>query len=117
MGNGTHKELQYLMNLDSKHWVAIVLDFANLEILYSNTMGGMDLKEILSWWTHIHSGRKFMYGELEITFQQDSFLCGLLAWNALAHQSLPHKNALIDAQEVDDARLKVMLKVIDCHND
>jgi len=108
------------MNLDNKHWVAIVLDFENSEILYSDSMGGepsKDLKEILSWWTHIHSGRKFMYGELEITSQQDSLSCGLLAWNALAHWSLPHKHVLIDAQEVDDARLKVMLKVIDCHND
>jgi hypothetical protein len=120
MGNGTHKELQYLMNLYNEHWVAVVLDFENLEILYGDSMGGEpseDLKEILSWWTHIHSGRKFTYGELEITLQRDGFSCGLLAWNALAHRSLPHKHALIDAQEVDDARLKVMLKVIDRHND
>ena len=120
LGNGMVDELGYLMNLNGDHWVAIVLDFENSAILYGDSMGGKpgeDLRETLSWWTHYHSGRKFAYGELDVTRQQDGFSCGLLAWNALAHRSLPHKHQLIDAQEVDDARLKVLLKVVDRHND
>ena len=43
--------------------------------------------------------------------QEDGFLCGLLTYNALAHEANPEKHPLIDAAVVDDPRLEILLAV------
>jgi hypothetical protein len=40
LGNGTYKQLAYLMNVKNSHWVAIVLDFDESCILYGDSLGG-----------------------------------------------------------------------------
>jgi hypothetical protein len=64
------------MNVKNSHWVAIVLDFDESCILYGDSLGGEPddhLKNVLSWWTHLHTGRNFVWGKLDITIQQDGF--------------------------------------------
>ena len=120
LGNGTYNEVGYLMNLDGEHWVAVALDFEGSQILYGDSFDGepsKDLKEVLSWWTHLHTGREFTYGALDITRQQDGLSYGLLSWNPLGHWFVPEKYLLIDAEKVDDATLRVLLQVIDHHQD
>jgi hypothetical protein len=79
--NGTYKQLAYLMNVKNSHWMAIVLDFDESYILYGDSLGGKPddhLKNVSSWWAHLHTGRNFVWGKLDITVQQDGFCKGNL---------------------------------------
>jgi hypothetical protein len=67
------------------------------------------------WWTYFHTGRHFTRGSLKTTCQQDGYSCGLFAPNSIAHRANPKRYPLIDQADVDDERLKVMLRVIACH--
>jgi hypothetical protein len=67
------------------------------------------------WWTYFHTGHYFTRGSLKITHQQDGYSCGLFAPNSIAHCANPKRYPLIDQANVDDERLKVMLRVIACH--
>lgn len=69
------------------------------------------IMDVLLWWTHLHSGTKFTYADLPIMIQHDTFLCGLLAWNALVVHVTDNMD-LFSAGDVDLERLKVMLDVI-----
>lgn len=120
LGSGTYKQLAYLMNVNNNHWVAAVLDFDESRILYGDSLGSKPrdrLRAVLSWWTHLHTGRDFAWEKLDITIQQDGFSCGLLSWNALVHWVFPNKHPLIKAEDVDNGRLQVLLRVIQRHQD
>jgi hypothetical protein len=117
---GVRKSVKLMKNLGNTHWVALDLDFKDSCILYGDSFGEEPPKDLMSavkWWTHHHTGRHFSEGKLTITGQRDSFSCGLLAHNALAHSADPEKYPLIDAAAVDDARLKVLLAVIRRHSE
>ncbi|KAG0701715.1 hypothetical protein DFH29DRAFT_1000024 [Suillus ampliporus] len=49
--------------------------------------------------------------------QHDTFSCGVLAFNALAHYFLPAKYNLINSNAVRDERLRVLLEVVKHHSD
>jgi hypothetical protein len=118
--NGTYKQLTYLMNVNNNHWVAVVLDFNKSRILYGDSLGGKPgdhLVAILSWWTHLHTGRNFTFEKLDITIQRDSFSCELLSWNTLIHWFFLKKHPLIKAEDVDNGQLEVLLRVIHRHKD
>jgi len=66
----------------------------------------------VEWWTHHHMGCDFTCAKLPIPMQDDRFSCGLLAYYALAHWANPEKYPLIDAEQVDDTRLEILLGVI-----
>jgi hypothetical protein len=67
------------------------------------------------WWTYFHMGCHFTQGPLKITHRQNGYSCRLFASNAIAHHANPERYALMDQADVDDERLKVMLKVITHH--
>jgi hypothetical protein len=71
----------------------------------------------MEWWTHHHTRCDFTHVKLPIMTQDDGFSCGLLAYNALAHQANPKKYPLINAAKVNDARLEILLAVIERHSD
>lgn len=109
-----------IVNVNKTHWVAVVLDFQNHLILYGDSLQPTPDKEVvamMTWWTHHHTGHAFSLKDLPISFQQDSYSCGLLAWNTLVVYFLPGKYLLIDPATIDDERLKVMLWVIQRHQD
>jgi hypothetical protein len=106
-----------LSNVGGNHWVAIVLDFEKATIQYGDSLGGHineQLKDVLGWWTHYHTGHIFTHFNLPITRQHDSHSCGLLAWNALAAYLLEGTELLRPADVVEE-RLKVLLRVVDHH--
>ncbi|KAF7969102.1 hypothetical protein HWV62_28304 [Athelia sp. TMB] len=118
LGNEVHEQLGCLVNVGGDHWVAIIIDARTDEILYGDSLGGdpgEELKTALSWWTRRHTNREFKWGKLTITRQCDGFSCGLFSWNALAHRFYPSKYPLMLADQADDGRLQVLLKVIHCH--
>jgi hypothetical protein len=73
------------------------------------------MMEAAEWWTYFHTGHHFTRGSLKITHQQDGYSCGIFTPNSIAHRANPERYLLIDQADVDDERLKVMLKVMACH--
>jgi hypothetical protein len=74
-------------------------------------------KDAISWWIQAHTLVPFIYKMLPITYQEDTFSCGLLAWNSLTHYFLPAQNPLVDPSLVAIARLKVLLRISTHHLD
>lgn len=112
--------MKLIKNLGNKHWVAFNLNFKESCIRYGDSWGDEPPTELMcavEWWTYHHTGRNFNRTKLTITTQKDTFSCGLLAHNALAHSANPTKYPLIDAANVDNERLKVLLAVIQRHSD
>ena len=112
---GRQDQCGFLVNLNQNHWVAVVLDFRTREIWYGDSLGQQILetvKRVLAWWTCFYSGKQFMHQSLPITIQKDSFSCCLLAWNVLAVFFLGGKEELLDAGNVAEGQLNVLLNVI-----
>jgi len=74
-----------------------------------------ELKGALKQWTKKHTSINFTHNILPITHQIDSFSCGLLAWNALAHFFLPKHYTLIAPADVATGRLDVLLRICTQH--
>lgn len=121
LAGGTRDEIGMIANINRNHWVAVCLDFKNHQILYGDSLRdtpNQELVHALKWWTHLHTGHIFMIEDLPISRQTDGYSCGLLAWNALTVYFLRNKNLpLMDPKNVDDERLKVLLRIIERHQD
>lgn len=118
MATGIRDQLAFLVNVNHNHWVAIVLDFPKAVIWYGDSLGGkfnQNIMQVLDWWTHLHSGKTFIHKKLPITLQDDNHSCGLLAWNALATFLLHGKYMLMNASDVADERLAVLIRVVEHH--
>jgi Ulp1 protease family, C-terminal catalytic domain len=116
---GVYDVFATIVNINSNHWVPIVVDFKASKILYGNSIGGVideGIEEILTWWTYHHTGVTFTKTYLPITRQRDGFSCGLLAWNALATYLLPDIHSLFNALDMAKERLKIFLQVIEQHD-
>ncbi|KAF8182681.1 hypothetical protein BJ912DRAFT_853954 [Pholiota molesta] len=119
LATGIQNKLATIFNINENHWVAVVIDFKLSRILYGDSMGGTvddDLEEVLTWWTHHHTGHAFVTAYLPITRQRDSHSCGLLAWNALANHLLPNRYSLFDAEKLSNERQTMFLRVVEHHN-
>ncbi|KZP06265.1 hypothetical protein FIBSPDRAFT_764713 [Athelia psychrophila] len=119
LGDGTYQQLATVTHRDG-HWLAVVVDAENDQVLYGDSFGGAidsEMKTVLMWWTQLHTGRTFSLVQLTLTYQIDGYSCGLLAWNGVAHHLYPLKYPLIKADAVDDGRLEVLLKIANHHQD
>jgi hypothetical protein len=113
---GISDQIAFLINLDRNHWVSVIIDFRKQEILYGDSLGQVmstSTQNVLTWWTQLHVNTRFTIKKLPITIQDDSFSCGLLAWNSLAAYLAGAK--LFSANEVAEERLKVMLDIVHEH--
>ncbi|KAI0071324.1 hypothetical protein K474DRAFT_1607112 [Panus rudis PR-1116 ss-1] len=118
--SGKRSFLGTVVNVFNSHWVCLAVDFANTTILYGDSFGhemGDTLKETMMWWTYHHTKKQFRLHPLPITPQKDSYNCGVLAWNALAHLVLPDRYHLLESREVASERLRIAARVIERHND
>jgi hypothetical protein len=103
LASGMRKSLGFLLHVNNNHWIAIVLDFTHCDtVKFSSATHNPDpaLLDILSWRTHHHTSCTFTTALLPTTVQHDTFSCGVLAFNALAHYVLPEKYNLIDSDAV-----------------
>jgi hypothetical protein len=94
------------------------MDFAQGTVFYGDSLGKKisdDLREVLDWWIHLHTGRLFDYRDLPIAHQQDGYSCGILAWHALV--AFFFKGKIIDPSCVAQERLKVLLRVAEKHHE
>lgn len=120
LGTGARKQLVLIGNVGENHWIALVLDFAQGTIFYGDSLGKKisdNLRELLDWWTHLHTGHHFDYRDLPITHQQDDYSCGLLAWNALVAFLLKGRDTLVNPSCVAQERLRVLLHVAEKHHE
>jgi hypothetical protein len=119
--DGTRDEIGMIANINRNHWVAVSLNFKNRRILYGDSLRDTPNQELihaLKWWMHLHTGHIFTVKDLPISRQKDGYSCELLAWNALMVYFLRSKNyTLMDPKNVDDERLKVLLRIIERHQD
>jgi hypothetical protein len=107
-------------NIRESHWVTMVVDFRNDRILYGDPFGDepdASILDTITWWACHHTGHEFSVSALVTSHQTDTFSCGLLSWNALAHRLAPAQYALMDPKEVEDERIKVLLAIIKRHCD
>lgn len=102
LGTGVLEKLVAIVNLDQNHWVSVVIDVPSSRIL---------------WWTNHHTATNFQMHNLAITRQEDRYSCGMLAWNAIAAHVLPKTYSLVNSRAVVDERLKMLLRVVERHNE
>jgi hypothetical protein len=96
-----------------------VINFKLGTVFYGDSLGkgiSIELQKILDWWIYLHTGQRFSYEWLPITFQRDGYSCGLLAWDALV-SFLLKRDALITATKVGGAHLGVLLYVVKQHQE
>jgi hypothetical protein len=118
LASGVKACIGTIVNCRDTHWAAIVVDFSHRVIWHRDSLNWQmdpELKQVLEWWIREHTSASFAYKKLPITYQQDDYSCGLLAWNALSHFFLPIDHPLIDPSDVATARLRVLLRVCKQH--
>ncbi|KAG6876512.1 hypothetical protein C0992_012646 [Termitomyces sp. T32_za158] len=117
---GISDRLGCVMNKDGTHWTAFVLDFWNKQIMYGDSQQNPIANEALrciEWWINQHTNDSFTVIDLPISRQFDSYSCGILAENALAHELLGVEQTLIDPSPISMAlrRAEVLLEIIQRH--
>lgn len=110
----------FLVNARGNHWVAVVLEFKHNQFLYGDPLGQdpeCQLSDAIGWWTYHHTGQHFHACKLTITPQQDSYSCGVLAFDALAHHCLANSYPLIPAHDATNERARILAEVVARHLD
>ena len=83
----------------SLHWVSVVINFQQLQILYGDSLGQempkREYRAFERWLSHLTSRssnipthKKTTLGQLPTGYQKDSSSCGLFALNAISHHYL-----------------------------
>jgi hypothetical protein len=98
-----------------------MVDGKQSRLFYGDPFGSQrdpETEKVLEWWTHHHTGRRFLWGILEVPTQKDSFNCGILSHSGLSHHFLPSTPLFnSNGKGPVDARLEMMLRVINKHVD
>jgi hypothetical protein len=119
-GTGAREQLAFIGIVGGNHWIAVVIDFKEGTVYYGDSLGegiSNSLRAILDWWIHLHTKSQFDHRNLPITLQQDGYSCGILAWLALVTFLLRGKYSLVDASQVAEERLKVLIRVVEKHRE
>lgn len=120
LATGSRNAIGMMINLDNEHWVSLVCNFQNETILYGDSLKRPmpdGVKEVIDWWTFNHAGKEFTHLDLDVPRQTDFHSCGLMAFYSLAVFLLPDTYHMIDPKDVDSERLKMLLRVINRHQD
>ena len=83
-----------IINLNQNHWVSVVIDFRQCQILYGDSfhqqMPTCQHKSYQRWVKHLINQSKNLVGEIAVGdlatgVQDDGISCGLFALNSIAH--------------------------------
>jgi hypothetical protein len=117
---GEYTHLATIVNINEVHWVAVIIDTQNRQILYGDPLRNTipnDLKRVLDWWLGYHmENAHFPYQLLPVSKQSDSFSCGVLSYDALRSFLLKNKLELIDPIHVHNERIRIFLRLIKAFN-
>ncbi|KAE9398749.1 hypothetical protein BT96DRAFT_821530, partial [Gymnopus androsaceus JB14] len=120
LATGSRNTIGMMINLDNEHWVSLVCDFWNETILYGDSLKHAmpdSVKEVIDWWTFNHTGKEFTHLNLEVPKQTDFHSCGLMAFYSLTVFLFPNTYHMINPKNVDSECLKMLLRVINRHQD
>jgi hypothetical protein len=86
-----------IVNVNNNHWVAVMVDAAQLTIRYGDSLGGNDtkVKAAIAWWINTHIPHEFVEEDLPIVHQQDTHSCLIFAANMAGHFILPAQIPLL----------------------
>jgi hypothetical protein len=120
LATGIQDVLETVANVDSNHWIALMVNFRSKKVYYGNSQGGAvdeELRAAYDWWLSVHNETTFEWVRMKITKQRDTYSCGLLAANALAHILDPEQFDLTDPKTVDAERINILSRVINRHKE
>ena len=119
LASGDITKLAGFVNVRRSHWVAIEIDAQDGTLLYGDSMGcpifDDQLIDAIQWWIKTHCGTYFDEMPMPATTQNDSYSCGILAYNALGHSLLPHSIPLLRAEDATMERLKILKSIAMLH--
>ncbi|KAG1889658.1 uncharacterized protein F5891DRAFT_965318, partial [Suillus fuscotomentosus] len=107
--------------IHSNHWLSLVIDGSGHTIYFGDSFGCHEAPDSIchavEWWLALHTPVLFVWQPLACTRQQDQYLCGILAVNAIAHHFLPETYPLLlpDCNALDGARMQFGVAIIDAH--
>lgn len=107
----------------SFHWVSVVIDFQQLQILYGDSLGEKipqyEHQAYKKWMQHLigrsanlPSVESLALKKLETGNQPDASSCGLFALNAIAHHYLKHPLLPSDSTILACRRMEIALDII-----
>jgi hypothetical protein len=116
LANGQKTHLVTIINIDSSHWVAVIINSQNKQIYFGDSFRRTipsDLKQVLNWWLGYHmNNTPFSYQSLPVSTQSDTFSCGILCWDGLCSFLLKSKPGLIDPTQALDERIQIFLRLV-----
>ncbi|KAG1854448.1 hypothetical protein DFJ58DRAFT_841367 [Suillus subalutaceus] len=115
---GHYKSLGIPCHIHKNHWTAVLINVEDQKVLYGDSFGAAipnNLKAAIDWWLSHHSPTPLTWDDLQISCQEDTHSCGVLAVNALAHFIQPTKFPLLSSSDTDIARLHYGNAIIEHH--
>jgi hypothetical protein len=94
LAQGARSKVGGVANLNSNHWVGIVVDRDLSTIFYGDSFSPTqlpsksDILDAVDWWVSQHVGSSYGRKPLAITLQMDSYNCGILSVNAVRNALL-----------------------------
>ncbi|EPS95015.1 hypothetical protein FOMPIDRAFT_1133265 [Fomitopsis schrenkii] len=113
---GHLSSLGLVFNLNNRHWVSVVIELDTHTILYGDSLKAempSDLAAKLHWWLRLFSPTTFDTRPLPCTTQalMDTYSCGLLSSNAVAHHYFAEEYPLIPSSGVDTGRMQILRQI------
>lgn len=105
------------------HWVSVVIDFQQLQILYGDSLNAPMLQRerracerwidhLIKRSTKLSGKRNITLGQLPTGYQNDSNSCGLFALNAIAHHYLGDPLLPSDPTTLACRRMEITLNIV-----
>ncbi|TRM66266.1 hypothetical protein BD626DRAFT_199867 [Schizophyllum amplum] len=103
------------LGIMSNHWISAVIDPKLQEVRHYDPMSIRPpdgLLALINWWLGMHGEPPYTHDSIPCTLQRDSYSCGLLCVNALAHDALPARFPLLDSHGCDQGRIQMLEQII-----
>lgn len=119
---GEKENLATVAFVDGNHWVGLIVEWSTGMVRYGDSLGHNCpswILETIQWWFSMHRKRSspITLTTLPVSRQTDSFSCGLMAVNSVSNYLSSYKFPLIRSDEVDWARLEILIKIFERHMD
>ncbi|KIO28556.1 hypothetical protein M407DRAFT_22294 [Tulasnella calospora MUT 4182] len=88
LATGRKQTVIGVVHVGGNHWVAFAIDFPSRSISFGDPLGTKIPDGVIAsfkWWTSRYHSEAFSTTQLQVTHQQDSVSCRILALNALQH--------------------------------
>ncbi|KAG1799526.1 uncharacterized protein BJ212DRAFT_1253134, partial [Suillus subaureus] len=99
---GHYKNLGIPCHIHENHWTAVLINAEDQKVLYGDSFGTAipnNLKAAIDWWLLHHSPTPLTWDDLQISCQEDTHSCSVLAANALTHFIQPMKFPLLSSSD------------------